>query len=160
MIIFLIAWRLITSDCKPDLWLKCQRVLVLISKSAFFSAGAVPAYLNYFRYLNGNPTNPGGFSISSISLAIQYFFQDSALLWFVLITFVFIIVFQYRRHPEHFIVTIFLFTPILLFLLTWEVRILQSIYAGVGYGLALAFNQSIGTKKEEINHQILKGLRS
>ncbi len=157
MLFFVFLWRLIPSTSRSDLWQKCRRMLILTAGSTILSIGALPFYINYFRYLDANPTNPGGFSFSTISLVITYVYRDLAVFWLILIAVGFIIILINRRHPVNHTVTIFLFVPILLFLLTWEVRILQLTYAGVSYGMALAFSLPQG-KKEEMIHQIYKGL--
>jgi hypothetical protein len=158
MLFVLVLWRIIPWRGNTDFWQKIRRILVLAAGCALLSIGAIPSYLNYVRYLDVNPANLNGFSLSSVFLALTYPFQDSVYIWLILIAFVSVIIFIYPRHPAHHTVVLFLCVPILLFALTWEVRILQSIFAGVGYGIAMAFNEAQETPREGTNPQILKGL--
>ena len=137
------AWTLWKKDIPPATIIR--RFVLASGILAALSLPLVPVYLKYLSLLSGNPVNSSGYSLQSLPLLVRYLFRDLTPLWLVWLALGLaapLVAAGLRRKALSATVFAFTWGTLAAFLVLWEVRILQALIVGIGFGLAILFEQA------------------
>jgi hypothetical protein len=138
MIVFLSILALISLLRSKADWKKTMRRWVNFSLIVLFLIiPAVVIYWKFYALADALPANPQNFSFSNIGMLFFLSFQGQHWIWIFLMV---VVVWTASKNiSDYFACTAIVFVPtsLLLLFLTREMRLLQLIILGVGYGLVL-----------------------
>lgn len=127
---------------RPNIRAFVRNVGVWATAAAFFAAVFLPWYAAFFSLMEGNPANPGDFSVLDMGSVTSYVFSENRPLWLALLVVAGILPLvpslgerAARIRPS---ALALLAGPLLFFAVTSEVRTFQLIETGVIMSLALA----------------------
>jgi len=134
------AWTLL--KCWPVRPAIIRRFVTLSLVLAALCLPLVPIYMKYLALLSGNPANTSGYSLQNLPILVRYLFRDLTPLWLVWLALGLAAPLALRRAQLSATAFAFTWGMLFAFLFLWEVRLLQILIAGIGFGLAILFERA------------------